>query len=155
FLGAHCRAVECRGDDPGSQMEMTPGHDVLEDRHAAKELRRLEGARETACGNPARCLAGDGCAVDEHVAARRLHEAADHVEQRGLAGTVRSDDAANLALLDREVDAVQRAHTTECDAEIADGEHRRAAPTTSAHRCRMDLDRGDVAGGWRHSSERL
>jgi hypothetical protein len=49
----------------------------------------------------------DGLPVDEHSSARRLDEAEDDAEQRGLAGPVRSDDPGEIALLERERDVAE------------------------------------------------
>src|SRR5262249_21717251 len=43
-------------------------------------------------------------AVDEHLAARRLLQAEDDAEQRGLAGAVGTNETGELALADRERD---------------------------------------------------
>jgi len=46
--------------------------------------------------------------VDAHLARARRDDAADDVDQRGLAGAVRAEQREDLAALDLEVDALQR-----------------------------------------------
>src|SRR5262245_55276393 len=124
-------------------MQMAPRHDVLEDGHSAEELSGLEGAREAARGDAAGRLPRDGGAVEPYFAASGLHEAADHVEQRRLAGAVGSDDAADLTAVDREIDPVERANAAESNREIADLEYRRACSFSSRARGPR-VGRGDV-----------
>ena len=59
-------------------------------------------------------------------------EAGHDVDERGLAGTVRSDQEAQLALVDREVDAVDGAEPVEDDLEPAHFEDGSGHATTSA-----------------------
>jgi len=46
--------------------------------------------------------------ADRHLAVSRRDDAADDVDQRGLAGAVRAEQREDLALLDLQVDALQR-----------------------------------------------
>src|SRR5215475_9243008 len=64
-------------------------------------------------------------------------EAAHNVEERGLAGTVRANYCENLALLDREGDAVDCDETAEAYGEILHGQDTHA-------NCR--LNKAEVAG---------
>ena len=79
------------------------------------------------------------------LAARRLVDAADDVEQRRLAGAVRPDQPTDLAGLDREGQLVQRHDAAEAHAHLADVENRQRinhppgghtvrAPAGPAHR---------------------
>ena len=52
----------------------------------------------------------------------RLVEPGEAVEQRGLAGAVRPDQAEDLALVHVERDAVQRDDAAEHDADVANRE---------------------------------
>src|SRR5262249_34553237 len=53
-----------------------------------------------------------------------LEQAADDVEQRGLAGAVRADDRDDLALPDRDGHVLDRAHPAEALRHAGDGELR-------------------------------
>ena len=63
-------------------------------------------------------------ADDEHGAGVRLGLAGDHVLQRGLAGAVRADDAAQLALVEHQRQVVERLEAVEADADVVDAEQR-------------------------------
>ncbi len=54
-------------------------------------------------------------------------DAAQHVEERGLARTVRADDAGDLAFVHIEVDGLQRVQAAEVLAQPAHLEQRCAA----------------------------
>ncbi len=71
-------------------------------------------------------------------------QAADHVEQRGLAGAVRADDAADLAAADAERNVIQCRDTTEPLAQPGDFKDRPAADPAG---CRVR--------GWPGELERL
>ena len=58
------------------------------------------------------------CALEQHLPAGGLVDAADDVEHGGLAGTVRSDQAADLSLVDGEGEAVEGDDATEADRHI-------------------------------------
>ena len=58
------------------------------------------------------------------VASRVAVDAADAVEQRGLAGAVRADQAADLAVADVEGHAVQRDHAAEAHLDTGDPQQR-------------------------------
>src|SRR5690606_23421732 len=53
-------------------------------------------------------------------------EAADHVEQRRLAGAVRADERADRSAADREAQPVERDDAAEADADVLDPEQRLA-----------------------------
>jgi hypothetical protein len=126
LLRAHGAPVERRREHAGAKMKVPARHDVLEHGHAAEELGGLKRAREATGGDLARGETGDGRAGDDHLAARGPLETADHVQERGLPRPVRPDDPANLACVDLEAHAVERADAAERDREIAHGQHRRA-----------------------------
>ena len=63
------------------------------------------------------------------LAARRLVDAGDDVEERRLAGAVRPDQPTDLADLDREGQLVQRHDAAEADAHLADVENRQRITT--------------------------
>ena len=70
------------------------------------------------CGGRVRML----CALHQDVARARLIEPAEAIEQRGLAGAVRPDQAEDLALLHVERHAIQRDDAAEHDADVANRE---------------------------------
>ena len=67
------------------------------------------------CGGRFRMLS----AFHQNVAGARLVEPAQAIEERGLAGAVRPDQAEDLALMHVEGHAVQRDDAAEHDADVA------------------------------------
>ena len=60
---------------------------------------------------------------DPQFAGGDRRDTADHAHRRGLAGAVRAEEPERLALLDVEVDAVDRDEVAELLAQIAGGDH--------------------------------
>ena len=65
-------------------------------RQIGKQRDVLEGAADADLGDPVRRARQDARAFHQDVAGRRLIEPGEAVEQRGLAGAVRSDQAEDL-----------------------------------------------------------
>jgi hypothetical protein len=59
-------------------------------------------------------------AVEEHLSARRLVDAGNHVEAGRLAGTVRTEQAQDLALVDIEAHIIDCLEAAEVDGEVFD-----------------------------------
>ena len=78
--------------------------DVLGDGQIRERLELLEGARDAEAADAIGPQAGDVAAVEEDAACVERLEAGDQIEQRGLAGAVRPDDADDLALVHIEGD---------------------------------------------------
>src|SRR5712672_4031394 len=96
------RAVEEAAFD---LMGKTDEH-VLQNRHFAKQLGGLEGARNAEPRHGMRRKPGDVLAAKPDVTLRRSIVARQNVEKDGLACTVRPDERVDCAWLDREADAV-------------------------------------------------
>src|SRR5262249_38606277 len=64
-------------------------------------------------------------AVDKHPPARRLDQAEDDAEQRGLARTVRADDPGELALPERERDVAEHRPPAETHADALEPQQAR------------------------------
>ena len=93
--------------------------DVVEHRKIGKQSDVLEGAADADFGDPVRRPLQDAHAFHQDVAGARLVEPAEAVEERGLAGAVRPDQAEDLALMHVERHAVQRDDAAEHDADVA------------------------------------
>ena len=81
----------------GTQMGVPAGQDVLDHGAVLEQRQVLKGAPDPDSG---KARGGDGCEVDtveQDAAPGWPQHAGDHVEQRGLAGAVRADDAADFA----------------------------------------------------------
>src|SRR6266851_2596256 len=76
-------------------------HHVLQHRHSLECLRHLEGAREAEMRAGFRRQIGDVVALEQNLAGGRQQVAGQAIEQSGFAGAVRSDQAENIALLQR------------------------------------------------------
>ena len=110
--------------DPGAHPHMAAEHDVVEHGHAGKQRDVLKRAGDAERGDAGRPGAGHVPAFEPDRAGVGLVEAADDVEQRGLAGAVRSDDRRQAAAAHRERDVLDRAHAAKMLGHAADGEQR-------------------------------
>src|SRR5205085_770326 len=79
-------------------------HDVFERVQMAEQPDVLKGAADAETRKPVRTPAGDHPVVKADAAAIGAHHASDQVEQRCLAGAIRSNDRDNLAAPYREPD---------------------------------------------------
>src|ERR1700733_1003008 len=88
---------------------------VLADRQAAKQPHRLErphhaGMRKAVAGKP-----GAIALADKNAAGERPLKTGKDIDQRGLAGAVRTDEAEDLAPLQRHTDVIYRDEAAEAD----------------------------------------
>ena len=93
--------------------------------------------RHVADGGPVlvvQCLTVQGLTVDEHPPARRLDQAEDDPEQRGLARAVRADDPGEVALLERERDVAEHLAAAEAHADAVKRQQWHGGP----HRCSVE-----------------
>src|SRR5262249_49355900 len=98
---------------------------VVEHRHGAEEREVLERAADSDRRHAVRRQAEDAPALEQNVALARRIEAAEAVEERGLAGAVRADQAEELATTDRERHAIERHDAAEAHADVAHRDERR------------------------------
>src|SRR5262249_29798712 len=96
--------------------------DVVERRHALEQGDVLERARDAATRRLIWPHLGARPPLEGDAPSLRLVEAVDHVEHRGLAGAVRADDGADLALPDADGDVAHRLHAAEGQRDIVDRE---------------------------------
>ena len=82
------------------------GADVLLDGHAAEDRGFLRQVADAEAGAAVHRHAGDVVAVELDGAVVGLDQAGDHVEDRGLAGAVRAEQADRLAARHREAGIV-------------------------------------------------
>src|SRR5260370_37870348 len=92
---------------------------VVEQRKIGKQRDVLKGAADAYFRDPVWRAAENALAFHENVAGARLVEPAQAIEQRGLAGAVRPDQAEDLALTHVEGYAIQRDDAAEHDADVA------------------------------------
>ncbi len=122
LLGERRPVAQRLPEEPAPHLEAAAGHDVFERRHALEQRHVLEGARDPLLGRLVRLHARACAAPVGDPAVLRMIEAIDHVEHRGLAGAVRADDGADLALADVERHVGNRAHAAERQRHVLDRE---------------------------------
>ena len=109
-------------EEAALHLERAPGHDVVERRHALEQRDVLEGARDAAARRVVGPHARARMTLEGDAAFLRVIEAVDDVEHRGLAGAVRTDNGADLALADVERDAGDRTDAAEGKRDVLDCE---------------------------------
>src|SRR5689334_19903340 len=112
---------------------MAADHDVAPDGHAAEQGEVLEGAADAERRHAMPRLLQKLGTVEGDAAGFRLIEAAQAIEQRRLAGTVRTDQAANLPATHLERHIVQRHDAAEADRQTANRQQRRAIQIRVGH----------------------
>ena len=104
---------------------MCADQDVVAHAHAAEQRDVLEGAADAEAGHAVAAEILERAALEQDVAVGEAVEAADAVEQRGLAGAVRSDQSADLAVADIERNTSQRDHAAEAHRHLGNPQQRR------------------------------
>src|SRR6202042_3564469 len=97
---------------------------VVGDREVGKDLGDLEGAGHTASHPIIGSERGDVAPLEPDRARGRREQAADQIEERRLAGAVRTDDRAQFARLDGQryvVDGDQVAKALRCALDLKQG----------------------------------
>ncbi len=127
-LGPRAGQPEQDARRAGAGPAMHADEHVLQHAHLVEQALVLERARDAQCGDGVRRPSDQvGAAVVEGDAARRRAvEAADHVEDRGLARAVRADQPDDLAALDDQIERL-RAHAARRTPSTGRGP--RAAPS--------------------------
>src|SRR6266568_2116295 len=124
MLEFHAREEEIRpssslGQARTARMVATKQHcrcDVVLHGDLAERSRELERAGDAPAADLVRAMPRDVLVFEQHLPGRGL-EAADHVEQGGLASAVGPDDPEHLTALDREIDAIQSLDAAEALAD--------------------------------------
>src|SRR6185369_11302967 len=110
--------------EAAAHLENAPRHDVVEHAHAAEQGDVLERAGDPERGDVGRPQVRAVAAVEPDVSLVGMVEAADAVEQRGLARAVGPDDGGDLTARDREADTVEGQERTEPDTDAVDLQQR-------------------------------
>ena len=97
--GAFLGAVEPQraGEESRARARIGAEQHVVDQRHVRPQLDVLERPRHALGGDVARRQCGDVVAEEHDPPGVRLCRAGDQVEQRGLAGAIRADQAEDLA----------------------------------------------------------
>ena len=104
---------------------MRAHQDVVAHGHVAEQRDVLKGAAEPDAGHAVARHVGQRLALELDVAFIVAVNAADAVEQRGFAGTVRTDQATNLAMADIERHTAKGDDTPEAHPHSGNTEQRR------------------------------
>ena len=102
-----------------------PGHDVLQHGEPGEQAEALQRAGDAEGGEPVRPQPGKFGAVEAQLPGIGMHESAQHVEEGGLARTVRPDDPGDLPRRGDERHGIQRGEATEPHRDVADLQHAR------------------------------
>jgi hypothetical protein len=126
FLAQRRSAPDRLGENVALLQRDAARHDVVERCHALEQGDVLEGARDPL---PGRVRSAHGASLDaakgDRALLRRV-EAVDNVQHRGLAGAVRTDNGADLALADIEGDLGDRLDAAEAQRHVLDLEQHAA-----------------------------
>src|SRR5438270_7563814 len=114
--------------------EKRPHRGVLADRHGGEWPDDLEGPSDPEPGDSVGSQAVDRVGPPADLARVRPVEPADAIEQSGFTGSVRPNDAKDIALLDGEADAGQRVDAAEALADVADRQQAHALVSRSVSR---------------------
>ena len=98
---------------------------VFQRRGVGQDVGDLVGAGDALLRDCVRGQAGDVLAVEHDAAAGRPQHAGQAIEERALAGAVRTDDGVHLAARDFEIDVGQRGQAAESDGQHFGLEDRR------------------------------
>src|SRR5262245_43374905 len=99
-------------------MTVATDHHVLEHAHAEENLQVLKRARQAAARELFRRKRGHVLAAQAHAAGSGQVKARDEVEQRGLAGAVRTDDREDETGCNRHAHVIDRTHAAEGDRQV-------------------------------------
>src|SRR5215831_7197326 len=129
--------VEGVEEEVPAHLEQPPRHDVVEHAHALEEGHVLEGARDAEAGHVERLELGAVASLEDDAALLRMVEAADDIEERGLARPVGADDGHDLAAMDVHAHVAQSLHGAEAHGDALDAqEGLRARPGHRVRRLR-------------------
>src|SRR5581483_3599130 len=124
-------------EDCLERVEAQPGmfadQNVLDGGHVVEQADVLEGAGDAAIDDLVGLEPDNALAGEDQLAAGRREQAGDDVEERGLAGPVRADQAEHLALFDLNGDAADGAQAAEDFGYLASLQERAHAERTPAY----------------------
>ena len=107
-----------RAEDIVLRTEMLGDQNVIEDRQIREEPDVLEGPGDAELRDGIRGVATEIAAVELHGTGGRGVDAGDAVERRRLTGTIRADQGDDLATVDLEREAIDRAYAAELHDDV-------------------------------------
>src|SRR3954469_19604361 len=125
LLGQRRARLAHGADDAGAGAHVAADHNVLQRRQVREQANVLEGSRDASGGDAVGREAGDvACAEREAAVVGGVHPSGE-VEQGGLAGTVRANQAEDFGRLNVEGNLAQGLEATETLADAPPLEQRR------------------------------
>src|ERR1700733_5352624 len=115
---------------------------VFQHRHRTVSLGDLERPANALAPDVARLVTGDVVAIEKDAAGVRLQLPIEHVEARGLAGTIGANQRQYFARSNIEFDVVDGTHAAEILDQAADGKHRHVSASRPTARGLACHDRG-------------
>ena len=97
LLCAHARQPQRAAQDAALEMRVKPDEDIVERGEPAEHLGVLKGARDAASGDRLRLPREQIDTAKRHPASRRAVETGQHVEDRRLAGAIRTNQPVQRA----------------------------------------------------------
>src|SRR6476619_360252 len=88
-------------------------HDIFQDREAAKQADTLERPRQTRSGDPMRLPARNVIPIRLDPAGGRRRDPGNYIDQGRLAGSIRANEAEDLAAIEAQADVVERTQLEE------------------------------------------
>jgi hypothetical protein len=128
------RRGERRGAFGARPRQVAAELEVLAHRHRGEEAPSFGNDGDAGGAEAMRGQPGDVDAVDDDAPGARALDAAERVDERRLAGTVRPDDREQLAGTQRQRDAPERRRRAVPDLEAVDVKHGRGRGTPSSPR---------------------
>ncbi len=164
--GAFLASITLRAQTQGTGVTRMRGDQaVLVRRERQDHIGALVAAAEAAPGDAMRRPAGDVLAVEADASRRRLQLARQQVDERGLAGAVRPDDAVHLVGREVERHAVDRDQPAEAPRQALDRQRlaalrrararhaRRAGRSVTGRRCLALEQPGNAARRRQHGAD--
>src|SRR5882762_859565 len=127
FLFYRLSVSEHGADDAGMAAHVTADHHVLQRRQVGEQTDVLERAGNARGGHLVRLQAGQRVAVEQERAGVGRVKPRQHVEERGLAGAVRTDQPENFAAADGKRDLGKRLQAAKAFGDAVGLQKRHAA----------------------------
>jgi hypothetical protein len=109
-------------EEPGATMGVMSDQKVLQHRGILEQLDVLEGSRNPEPGDPMRRRTTKVDVSEQHIAAGRLVDPTDEVEDRRFSRAIWTNQREDLAAPHVEAHPIDRAHATEANRQISNGE---------------------------------
>ncbi len=157
FYLSEAAKIEQHAAEAVVHMIVHADHDVFQQGHFLEHADVLERTGDTALGDLVRRDLADVLAVEFDRAAGSAQQTGDQVEDGGLAGAVRADQAKDAALRDIEIDVLQNLQAAKVLADVFELQHYLLPPACALRRKNARIRRGSQMpfGRYRITSTRI